>query len=198
MLRALRFAVPLAVLALALAVAGCASINQLALLRTASFAFAGVSDVRLVGIPIGPGADYSKLGVADAARVAAAIVTKQAPLDLVAHVTATNPAENRATAKMLGLGWKFYVEDHMAFSGNVADPIELPAGKPVDVPLTVRFDLVQLGAGGARDLFDLAVAIAGQGQIKKDLRLELVPVIDTPAGRMAFPAPITVRRLSAN
>ena len=54
MLRALRFAVPLAVLALALAVAGCASINQLALLRTASFAFAGVSDVRLVGIPIGP------------------------------------------------------------------------------------------------------------------------------------------------
>lgn len=198
MLRTLRLAVPLAVLSLALAVAGCASISQLALLRTAAFAFAGVSDVRLVGIPIGPGADYSKLGVADAARVAAAIVTKQAPLDLVAHVTATNPAENRATAKMLGLGWKFYVEDHMAFSGNVADPIELPAGKPVDVPLTVRFDLVQLGAGGARDLFDLAVAIAGQGQIKKDLRLELVPVIDTPAGRMAFPAPIVVHRLAAN
>lgn len=197
MIRARRLAAPFALLALLL-LPGCASISQLAMLRTATFAFAGVSDVRLVGIPIGPGADYSKLGMGDVARIAAALVTKQAPLDLVAHVTATNPAENRATAKMLGLDWKFYVEDHMAFAGHVADPIELPAGKPTDVPLTVRFDLVQLGAGGAQDLFDLAVAIAGQGQIRKDLRLELVPVIDTPAGRMAFPAPITVRRLSAN
>jgi hypothetical protein len=65
------------------------------------------------------------------------------------------------------------------------------------VPLSVRFDLVTLGAGGARDLYELAVAIAGQGQVTKDLRLELVPTIDTPAGPMRFPAPIVVRRLGS-
>jgi hypothetical protein len=196
MFRRFRFAAPLAVLAV-LALPGCAAVNQLTALRLVGFEFAGVSDVRLVGIPVGPGADYSRLGIADVARVAAAALAKQAPIELVAHVTATNPPDNRVTARMAGLDWRFFVEDHEAFSGHLADAIEFRPGHPTDVPLAVRFDLVTLGAGGARDLYELAVAIAGQGQVTKDLRLELLPTIDTPAGPMRFPAPIVVRRLGA-
>jgi hypothetical protein len=194
-----RFAAPLALVALLAAalVPGCAAVNQMTALGLVGFDFAGVSDVRFVGIPLGPGADYSKLGVADVARVAAAALSKQAPIELVAHVTATNPSANSATVHMTGLDWKFFVEDHQALAGRLADAIELRPGKPADVPLAVRFDLVQLGVGGARDLYDLAVAIAGQGQVTKDLRLELVPTVDTPAGPMAFPAPIVVRRLGS-
>jgi len=178
-------------------VPGCAAVNQMAALRLATFDFSGVSDVRFVGIPLGPGADYSKLGVADVARVVAAALAKQAPIELVAHVTATNPPDNKVTARMEGLDWKFFVEDHQAFAGRLAEPIELHPGQPADVPLAVHFDLVQLGVGGARDLYELAVAIAGQGQVHKDLRLELVPTVQTPAGPMAFPAPIVVHRLGS-
>lgn len=191
--RPFRFAAPLALLAL-VALPGCAAMQELAALRLVTFAFANVSDVRFVGIPIGPGADYSKLGLADVARVAAAVVTKQAPLELVAHVSATNPPENRVTARMVDMGWKLFVEDRQALAGQLGAPVVIESGRTVDVPLGVRIDLVELGASGAQDMFDLAVAIAGQGTIRKDLRLELVPTIETSVGQLTYPSPIVIRR----
>jgi len=192
-LRRFRFAAPLALAAL-VALPGCAAMQELAALRLVSFAFANVSDVKFVGIPIGPNANYADLGLADVARVTAAVVTRQAPLEMVAHVSATNPAENRVAARMVGMGWKLFVEDREALAGDIANPVSIASGQTVDVPLAVRVDLVQLGASGARDLFDLAVAIAGQGTIRKDLRLELVPRVETPVGPLSYPSPVVIRR----
>ncbi len=62
------------------------------------------------------------------------------------------------------------------------------------VPLSVHFDLFQLDSGGARDLFDLALAIAGQGSVKKDLRLDLEPTVEMSVGPIRFSAPVGVRR----
>lgn len=192
-LRRLSLAAPLALLAL-VALPGCTAMQELAALRLVSFAFTNVSDVKFVGIPIGPDADYSKLGLGDVARLAAAVVEKQAPIELVAHVGATNPPENKVTARLVALGWKLFVEDRQALAGNLGSPIEIPSGRTVDVPVAVRFDLVQLGASGARDLFDLAVAIAGQGTVRKDMRLELVPTVETSLGPLTYPSPIVIRR----
>lgn len=192
-LRRFRFAAPLALAAL-VALPGCAAMQELAALRLVSFAFANVSDVKFVGIPIGPNANYADLGLADVARVTAAVVTRQAPLEMVAHVSATNPAENRVAARMVGMGWKLFVEDRQALAGDIANPVSIASGQTVDVPLAVRVDLVQLGASGARDLFDLAVAIAGQGTIRKDLRLELAPRVETPVGPLSYPSPVVIRR----
>lgn len=192
-LRPIRFAAPLALLAL-VALPGCAAMQELAALRLVTFAFANVSDVRFVGIPIGPGADYSKLGMADVARLAAAAVTQQAPIELIAHVNATNPPENKVTARMVDMGWKLFVEDRQALDGRLGAPVVIESGRTVDVPVAMRFDLVQMGVSGARDLFDLAVAIAGQGTIQKDLRLELVPTVETSLGTLSYPSPIVIRR----
>lgn len=192
-LRRLRLVAPLALLALA-ALPGCTAMQELASLRLVTFAFSGVSDVRFVGIPIGPGADYSNLGLADVARLAAAAVTQQAPIELIAHVSATNPPENKVTARMVAMGWKLFVEDRQALDGRLGAPVVIESGRTVDVPLAVRFDLVKMGASGARDLFDLAVAIAGQGTIQKDMHLELVPTVETRVGTLTYPSPIVIRR----
>ncbi len=110
MIRALRLAPSLALVAL-LAAPGCTAMQQIAALRTLTFDFAGVSDVRLAGIPIGEGASYSSLGLQDAARLGAAVVARQVPLEFTAHVSATNPRENRVAARMVDLGWKLFIED---------------------------------------------------------------------------------------
>src|SRR6185436_6969778 len=78
--RTFRFAVPFALLAL-VALPGCAAMNEVAALRHVGFAFSGVSNVRFVGIAIGPGASYSKLSVSDVARLAAAALAQQAPIE---------------------------------------------------------------------------------------------------------------------
>jgi hypothetical protein len=178
-----RFLAPLALLAL-IAVPGCAALQQLAVLRTVTFAFAGVSDVRLAGVRIGSGSSYTSLSLADVTRLGAAVIAKEVPLEMVAHVT----------ARMIDLGWKLFIEDRQALAGQLGDAVAIEPGRTADVPLAVRFDLLQLRSGGARDLFDLALAIAGYGSLQKDLRLELVPTIETSIGPMQYPAPVVISR----
>ncbi len=196
MSRASRLVAPLAFLSL-LAVPACTAYRQIAVLRTVKFAFAGLSDVRLAGIRIGEDATFRSLSLRDGARLAAAVAANEVPLELIAHLDATNPAENTVTARMVDLDWTLFIEDRRTFEGGLAGPVAIAPGRTTDVPLTVRLDLVELGSGGARDLFDLAVAIAGYGAIRKDLRLELRPTIETPLGPIRYPAPVVVRRLAA-
>ena len=193
MFRSLRVTLVLALLA-ASALSGCAALQEIAALRTVSFAFAHVSDVRFVGIPIGLGADYSRLGFADVARVAAAVLAKEAPLELVAHVNATNPSANKVAARMVEMGWKFYLDDKQALAGQLGAPVVIEPGQTADVPVAVRIDLVQLQGGSARELYDFALAIAGQGTVKQDLRLELTPTIQTSIGPITYPSPIVITR----
>ncbi len=177
-----------------LASAGCATIQQIAALRRVTFAFTNVSDVRIAGVRVEDGASFTRLSLADAAKVAAAVATRDVPLDLVAHVSATNPRENTVKASMVGLDWTFFVEDRRMLAGALSRIVAIEPGVTADVPLAVRFDLLSLASGGARDLYDVALAVAGQGSVQKELRLELVPTIETPMGPMRFPSPVIVRR----
>ena len=179
------------------AIPGCATLQQIAALHTVRFDFAGVSDVRIAGIPIGERTSFRSLSVAHAARLAAAIATNEVPLELIAHVDATNPAENAVSARMVALDWTLFLDDRQTLAGGLASPVSIAPGATSDVPLAVRIDLVQLGNGGARDLFDLGLAIAGQGTLQKDLRLDLAPTIETPLGPMRYAVPVTVRRSTA-
>jgi hypothetical protein len=176
------------------ALPACTALQELAALRSVTFRFASVSDVRLAGIAIGAASSFSRLGVTDAARLGAAVLSRQVPIELVAHLDATNPPENKVSARMVGLGWTLFVEERHALAGDLGSPVAIAPGATADVPLAVRFDLFEFAGGNARDLFDLAMGIAGQGSLTKNLRLELVPTIDTSLGPMRFPAPVVVRR----
>jgi hypothetical protein len=173
---------------------GCATLQEIAALRSVAFSFDHVGEVRIAGIAIGSGASFSNIGVADGARLGAAIVSRQVPLEFVAHVRAKNPAENHVAARMVNLDWKLFVEDRETVGGTIADAISIAPGQSADVPVAVRFDLLELVNGGARDLFDTALAIGGYGAVAKELRLELVPTIDTSLGPIRYPAPVVLRR----
>ena len=184
-------------LALLLLLPGCATLQEMAALRSVAFAFDRVSDLRLAGVSLTSGMRFADLSLGDAARVTAAVVSRSVPLELVAHVGATNPAENRVAARMLSMDWSLFVEDRQALTGRVGDPVAISPGQTADVPVRVQLDLMALGSGGARDLFDLAMGIAGQGSAARELRMELVPTIETSLGPMRYPAPIVVRRAAS-
>lgn len=194
MLRSLRALVALSLLAATAWLApGCAALQEFAALRSVTFAFDRVSDVRVAGVAIGANARWSSLSVADVARIGAAVATRDVPLELIAHVGATNPAGNSVAARMLDLDWTLFVEDRRVLAGQLGSPVTIAPGRTADVPVAVRFDLMTLGSGGARDLFDLALAVAGQGSVAKEMRLDLVPTIETSLGPMRYPAPVVVR-----
>jgi hypothetical protein len=176
------------------AACGCATLQEIAALRSVAFSFDRVADVRVAGIAIGSGTGFANLGLADGARLAAAIVNRQVPLELVAHVRAQNPAENHVAARLVNVDWKLFVDAKETVGGAITDAVSIAPGQAADVPVAVRFDLLSLGGGGARDLFDTARSIAGYGGAAKELRLELVPTIDTSLGPIRYPSPVVVRR----
>ena len=181
-------------LAGALQLVGCATLSQVAALTRVGFAFDRVSDVRVAGIDVGRFVSYGDLGAVDVARFAAAVLDKEVPLDMIVHVRAQNPADNDVTARLVGMDWTLFVRDREAVSGSHPEDLLLPPGEPVDLPLATSIELTRLGDGRARDLFDLAVAIAGHGSTTVPIRLEMLPSIDTPAGKMRYPQPIVIER----
>lgn len=58
----------------------------------------------------------------------------------------------------------------------------------VDVPLAVRFDALKLYGGGAANLFDLA--LAGVPGHREEVRLDLIPMVDTTIGPIRYPGPL--------
>ena len=175
-----------------LALAGCATLQQLAALRDVDFSVDRVSGVRLAGIDLAGVRSYSDLGVADAGRLALAVTQRELPMDFRVHITALNPEDNSVDARLVRMDWTLFLQGRETLSGVFADETLLPRGQPTDVPISVSLDLVDFFEGSARDLFELALDIAGQGGEPTEVTLRAVPTVDTALGPIRYPQPITI------
>jgi hypothetical protein len=173
---------------------GCAALQQLAALRQVDFEFDRVADVRIAGVAVSGRRSYSDLSALDVGRIAAAVVARNVPLDLTVHVRGTNPPTNKVTARMLELGWTFFVEDREVVGGQLSDTYLFEPGIAVDVPIRARFNAYDEFGGGGKSLFELALAIAGVSGYSKEVRADLLPTVETSVGPIRYPTPITVRR----
>ena len=179
-------------LASLLALGGCATLQQLAALRDVDFSIDRVADVRLAGIDLSRVRSYSDLSAADAGRLALAVSQRELPMSFDVHVQALNPEDNSVDARLVRMDWTLLLQERETLSGTFADETVLPRGVPVDVPIGVSLDLIDFFEGSARDLFDLAMDIAGQGGEPTEVTLRAVPTVDTALGPIRYPQPITI------
>jgi len=172
--------------------AGCATLQQLAALRDVDFAVDRVADARLAGIDLGRVRSYSDLGAVDAGRLALTVSQGELPMDFTVHLTALNPADNSVDARLVRMDWTLLLQQRETLSGTFADETLLPRGVPTDVPISVSLDLVDFFEGSARDLFDLALDLAGRGGEPTQVTVRAVPTVDTALGPIRYPQPITI------
>ena len=171
---------------------GCATLQQFAALRDVDFSIDRVADVRLAGIDLSRVRSYSDLSAADAGRLALAVSQRELPMSFDVVVRALNPEENSVTARLVELDWTLLLQERETLSGTFADQTTLPPGEPVDVPIGVSLDLIDFFQGSARDLFELAMDIAGRGGEPTEVTLRAVPTVDTALGPIRYPQPITI------
>lgn len=179
-------------LALLALVSGCATLQQLVALREVDFDIDRVSDVRLAGVDLTNVRSYRDLGVADVGRLTLAVSRGEMPMDFRLHLTATNPAENSADARLVRMDWTLLLQNRETISGVFADETLLRRGQPTDVPIAMSLDLVDFFEGSAQDLVDLALSFAGQGGAPKEVTLRATPSVDTSLGPISYPRPITI------
>ncbi len=183
------------ILALALVLVtllGCAAAKELVALRRVEFHLNGVSGARVAGIRLEGVSSYADLRPSDLARLGVAIAERDVPLELTVHLEGRNPESNSVTAKLVGMDWSCLMDDKDVVSGRLRGPYSFPPGEARDVPLLVRFNLVDAVGGRSRDLVDVALAIAERRAGAHEVSLQLTPSVDTPIGAIRYPAPITL------
>ena len=171
---------------------GCSSAKEFVALRRVEFRFDSISDSRLVGIPLHRVHSYTDLGATDLARLGVAIIREDVPIDLTVHIEGRNPESNNVTARMVGMGWAYLVDDREVVSGRLSGATSFPPGEPRDVPLLVTFNLMDMFGDRRRDLVEVALALAGQRSSVHRVAMRLTPAIETRGGRIRYPVPITL------
>lgn len=181
-----------AVAAACLALASCATLQQIAALRQVDFALDRVADARLAGVALSRIADYEDLSALDVGRIAAALATGTVPLDMTVHVSALNPSENDVTARLIQMDWTLLLDDRETVAGRVDREVVLPPGVVQDIPIGIRADLTDFFDRNARDLVNLALAAAGASGEPTRIAVRAVPTIQTSLGPIRYPQPITI------
>jgi len=171
---------------------GCASVKEFAALRQVDFRFDRISDPEIVGLSLSTLAAYDQLSIVDVGRLALAVAAKDVPLDLTIHVEGRNPASNETTARLVKLDWTYLVDGEEIVSGGMDEEAVFPPGEPRDLPLTVRFNLVDAFGTDGKVLFDTALVLSGQRTSTKKVTLRLEPTVETSLGPIRYPVPITL------
>lgn len=172
--------------------AGCATLQQIAALRSVDFQLDRVANVRLAGVDISAVRSSSDLSLPDAARVGAAVAQRDLPLAFRLHLRAENPAENSVTARLVRMQWTLFLEDAETVSGQIDREYELAPGRATDIPLEIELDLFDFYERSGPDLIDLALNLAGAGGAPKQVSVRAVPTITTALGPITYPQPITI------
>jgi len=182
---------PLALLA-ALALSGCATLQQIVALRDVDFEVDRLSNVRLAGVDLSRVRSYADLSLADVGRLTLAVQQRNLPMDFRLHLAATNPQYNSVDARLVRMDWTLLLQDRETLSGTFADETLLPRGQTTDVPIQISLDLLDFFQGSAQDLVNLALSLAGQGGAPTEVALRATPTVDTAIGPIRYPQPITI------
>lgn len=170
----------------------CAALQELQALSKVDFSIDRVAQATLAGVLIDDIRSYDDLNPLDILKVANAIRTRELPMAFTLHLTGENPASNNTQARMVQLDWTLFLNDRETISGIFNDDVVLPPGSPVDIPISMRLDLISFFGDNARDLIDLALAVSGKGGSPQNIRLSAQPTINTPIGPIRYPGKITI------
>ena len=184
----------LVVLGVSIALPGCGTMRAVDALRHVDFELDRVTGVRVAGMPIDDVRSPDDLTTTQGARLAAAVLTGDLPVDCDVIVRATNPASNPVAADLLRMDWTLLLDGRKATSGVLDRRYTIAPGQAVDIPVHVALNLGDLLRHHGPNLMRLALALAGESSSPVEVSLRVVPLIDTPLGTMRFPAPITIVR----
>jgi len=178
-------------LAVAFFLSGCQTLREVSNLRKVDFSLDRVSDTRLAGVSLEGIRSYEDIGVGDMLRIGAAYYDGEMPLRFTTHVEARNPSANGQNARLTEMDWRLLLNERETIGGRFDREVVIPPGEPTDIPITMELDLIEFFDGSRRDIVDLALALAGDGD-PTTVQLRARPTIQTAIGPIRYPNEILI------
>lgn len=188
-------------LAMILPGGGCAGLRQIGnaalSLQKLEFKLAGVHPGTLAGVDLAKVNDPGSLGALDGIRLMDALAREDWPLTFTVDVAVRNPNEASGGARaavLEKLAWTLELDGKETISGDIPQPLEIPAGGEVrTLPLTMSLNLYQFfGEKGYDGLLNLALAVAGAQGSTSHLVLSAVPTVSVGGLPIKYPGKIRI------
>jgi hypothetical protein len=171
----------------------CAALESVLALSQVNFSLDGVRQVQLAGVEVDRIRSYSDLSLNDALRIGSAVSQGTVPLSMTLDLSGSNPEDN-PEARMVALDWALFLRDRETVRGLLEREVRFAPGASTAFPLTLSLDLLEFFEGSARDLVEVAVALAAQDGQPAGIRLEVIPTVDTRLGPIRYPGPLVLER----
>ncbi|TVP55068.1 MAG: hypothetical protein EA351_11890 [Gemmatimonadales bacterium] len=179
------------VVALVLILPSCATLQSILALGQVDFSLDRVHQVSLAGVSLDGVRGYEDLGARDILRLGLALSDRRLPLELTIDLRADNPADN-PEARLVAMDWTLFLENRETVSGGLGEAVRMASGEATTVPVEARLDLLEFFDGRLEDLVNLAASLAGVEGAPVQLRMEVLPTIETSLGPIRYPRPIVL------
>ncbi len=179
------------VVALVLVLPSCAAFQSLLALGQVDFSLDRVHQVSLAGVPLDGVRGYGDVSARDVLRLGLALSDRRLPLELTIDLRADNPADN-PEASLVAMDWTLFLEGRETVSGGLTEAVRMVSGEATTVPVGARLDLLEFFDGGLEELVNLAASLAGVEGAPVNLRMEILPTIETSLGPIRYPRPIVL------
>jgi len=158
-----------------------------------NFYFQKVSDVHLAGIPLVEGMKRSDLNAGQMMQLTAALFAAKLPLDFDIWLKATNP--NDKNASLNRMDYEVYLDGNKLITGNLDEPIYIPAKDSSKIKIPIGADLFQVLSGKSSDaVVNLGFRISGSESKQAEVEIRIKPYIKVGLYDLAYPGFISLKK----
>jgi hypothetical protein len=166
--------------------------NQAKQLSQCDFEIKQIEDIHLAGIPLKEGMKESDLNAGQMMQLAGSIFAGKLPLDMNVALMVKNP--NKKAAAINKLDYNILLDGHELLSGNLAEPVFIPAADSVIVKIPVGTDLYSILSGeSSAAVINLGFKLTGHESREAEVEVRVKPYIKIGSRDLPYPAYIVLK-----
>lgn len=182
----------LVLVSITLILSSCTQLQQLQNIAKCEFRLNSVENVRLAGVNVQNINSLNQFGITDVAKLSAAYLSNELPLDLKLNIDVRNP--NPTAAALSALDWIFLIDDIEMTRGIINQRFQIPASQTSNIPLLLNFDLKKVLSGKSQNaLVNFALNLAGSGDKPTRLALKAKPTIQIGSVNIPYPSYLNIK-----
>jgi LEA14-like dessication related protein len=157
-----------------------------------NFEFQKVEDVFLAGIPLVEGMKRNDLNAGQVMQLAGALFSSNLPLDFNIWVKINNPNEKNASLNRMD--YEVYLDGNKLITGNLDEPIYIPAKGTCLLKIPIEAELFQVLAGKSSDaVVNLGFRLTGKESREAEVEIRIKPYIKVGMHDLAYPGFISLK-----
>ncbi len=184
------------VLLMVMVLSSCSVYDSIMNFSKLKFKLGSINNFKVGNIAVSNKSKLSDFGAMDIVNLTSKVISGKFLVTFTVNVLAQNPngSSSMSAISLEKFPWTLYINNKKTISGNITNPISVPAVKEATViPLEMSLNLMEFFEGdGLNNLINLALSLGGKKGSEANIKLVAEPILGTPLGNLSYPTPLTI------